>query len=90
LPSVNANPPTLGQITDDPRYNERNGLGHVLWSPVSANLWMISGDPTAGAPNPLLSIGAVGDFAFRKDGAGATSRLYVRVNPAPQAWTLVI
>ncbi len=88
MPTVNANPPTLGQITDDPRYNERNGLGHVLWSPVSANLWMISGDPTAAGP--LQSIGLVGDFAFRKDGAGTTSRLYVRINPAPSAWSLVV
>lgn len=34
MSSVNFNPPVQGQITDDPRYNERNGLGLGLGAPM--------------------------------------------------------
>jgi hypothetical protein len=85
MPTVNANPPAQGMITDDPRYNERAGLGHVVWMPSPTNLWSVSADPTSG---PLANVGKVGDFAFRTDTAGAVNRLYVKT--AATTWTLVI
>lgn len=68
MPTVNANPMVVGQITDDPRLNERNG-----WQPGIAQptfFITVGGAPAAG-------IGANGDFAFRLDGT-AQNALYQR------------
>lgn len=62
MSSVNVNPPTLGQITDDPRYNERNGLAIAVTDPVVI--------PTIGVPSN--TIGQNGWFALRVDGGAGT------------------
>ena len=63
MASVNFNPPTLGQITDDPRYNERNGLAAA--APISATLWFSNVAP------PAVGVGGNGDFALVPSGTAA-------------------
>jgi len=62
MASVNANPLVQGQLTDDPRWNERNGLSSVnLAFPIVYR----------GFGVPPNSLGANGDFFFRDDGTEA-------------------
>lgn len=75
MSTVNVNPPTLGQITDDPRYNERNGL--AASAAIQGTVWYVTGAP----PNGL---GGIGDVALRSDG-GAGTTLYLKT--AAATWT---
>ena len=61
MASVNFNPPQQGQLTDDPRYNERNFLQAGLTTPA---FYAVIGVPPAG-------LGNNNDFAWRWDGTEA-------------------
>lgn len=67
MPSINYNPLSQGQITEDPRFNERFGL-----APAGAGsmpvVWWVLGVPPVG-------LGQNGDVAFRQD-SGAGTLLY--------------
>jgi hypothetical protein len=56
------NPLVQGNITEDPRFNERFGL--VQGGQSAPVLWPVQGLPPAG-------LGQNGDFAFRLDGTEA-------------------
>lgn len=64
MSSVNFAPPTLGQITDDPRYNERNGLA------LSATMSMVSWH---GFGVPSNTLGGNSDQYWRLDGGAGTT-----------------
>ena len=63
MSSVNFNPPALGMVTDDPRYNERNGLGII--AAIQANIWMAQSAP------PPNTFGTNNDFCFVPSGTEA-------------------
>lgn len=64
MATTNVAPLTLGQITDDTRWNERNGLMPGIGEPT---FYTVSG------ANPAAGLGVNGDFAFRYDGAAGTT-----------------
>lgn len=61
MASVNANPPVQGQLTDDPRYNERNFLAPGVTTPAFFTVF--------GVPNNAM--GNNNDMAWRWDGTEA-------------------
>jgi hypothetical protein len=69
MSSVNVNPPTLGMFTDDPRYNERNGLAVVAMIAVSF---------FNGIGVPSNALGGNGDWYFRQDSGAAGTRAYTK------------
>lgn len=62
------NPITSGNITEDPRFNQRFGLSMDMSFPALI--------PSQGGP-PSNAVGQNGDFAFRDDG-GAGTCIYQR------------
>jgi hypothetical protein len=69
MPSVNFSPPALGQITDDSRYNERNGL--AVSTLIANTFWN-------GIGVPANTLGVNGDWYFRVDSGAAGTRLYTK------------
>jgi hypothetical protein len=62
------NPLTAGNITEDPRFNQRFGLSMDMNFPALI--------PSVGGP-PSNAVGNNGDFAFRDDGTtGAHTIIY--------------
>lgn len=63
MSSINVNPLAAGQVSDDPRFNERFGL---VLGPTALNAYTFVGVP----PN---TVGRQGELAIRQDGGSGTT-----------------